>query len=168
MYQSLQPPPNAARRSFTPQLKPSPTLDCLSPAAHRIAHERYTLIAGILPFVADERLRTAAIQHISIERNISKQTLRHYLCLFLAFQNIAALAPVERDSARPISIDEKNMRWALNKFYYTKRRISLPAAYNLMLKEKYCDGQGSLLPHFPSIYGKLSMPTERNSKSNSM
>ena len=132
--------------------KTLPTLACLSPAAHRIAHERYTLIAGILPFVADERLRTAAIQHISIERNISKQTLRHYLCLFLAFQNIAALAPVERDSARPLSPDEKNMRWALNKFYYTKRRISLSAAYNLMLKEKYCDGQGTLLPLFPSIY----------------
>ena len=105
--------------------KTIPTPACLSPVAHRIAHERYTLIAGILPFVADERLRTSAIQHISAERNISKQTLRHYLCLFLAFQNIASLAPVERDSARPLSPDEKNMRWALNKFYYTKRRISL-------------------------------------------
>ena len=132
--------------------KTIPTLACLSPAAHRIAHERYTLIAGMLPFVADERLRTAAIQHISIERNISKQTLRHYLCLFLAFQNIAALAPKEQAMPRPLTLDEKNMRWALNKFYYTKRKISLAAAYSLMLKEKYCDGQGTLLPPFPSIY----------------
>lgn len=132
--------------------KTIPTLDCLSPAAHRIAHERYALIAGILPFVANDALRTAAIKHISIDKSISKQTLRRYLCLYLALQNIAALAPAERTTTRPLTQDEKNMRWALNKYYYTKRKISLSAAYSLMLKEKYCDLKGTLLPGFPALH----------------
>lgn len=129
-----------------------PDFETLSSTAKRISHERYALIAGILPFVANDALRTAAIKHISIEKSISRQTLRRYLCLYLALQNIAALAPVERTTTRPLTQDEKNMRWALNKYYYTKRKISLSAAYSLMLKEKYCDGQGTLLPLFPSIH----------------
>ena len=48
--------------------------------------------------------------------------------------------------------DEKNMRWALNKFFYTKHKNSLPVAYTLLLKEKYCDSLGNLLPEYPSFY----------------
>ena len=129
-----------------------PNFESLPSTAKRIAHERYALITGILPFVANEALRTAAIKHISTDKNISKQTLRRHLCLYLTYQNIAALAPVEHTTTRPLTQDEKNMRWALNKFYYTKRKISLAAAYSLMLKEKYCDKAGMLLPTFPSIH----------------
>lgn len=129
-----------------------PDFETLPSTAKRISHERYALIAGILPFVANDALRTAAIKHISIDKSISKQTLRRYLCLYLALQNIAALAPVERTTTRPLTQDEKNMRWALNKYYYTKRKISLSAAYSLMLKEKYCDLKGTLLPGFPALH----------------
>lgn len=58
-----------------------PDFETLPSTAKRIAHERYALIAGILPFVANEALRTAAIQHISIDKNVSKQTIRRYLPL---------------------------------------------------------------------------------------
>ena len=48
--------------------------------------------------------------------------------------------------------DEKNMRWALNKFFYTQRKNSLQTAYTLMLKEKYCNSSGLLLPDYPTIH----------------
>ena len=41
-----------------------PDFETLPSTAKRIAHERYALIAGILPFIANEALRTAAIKHI--------------------------------------------------------------------------------------------------------
>jgi len=43
------------------------------------------------------------------------------------------------------------MRWALNKFFYTKNKNSLMTAYTLMLKEKYCDQQGQLVAAYPSF-----------------
>lgn len=129
-----------------------PDIDDLTPADRRIVHERYTLIAGILPFIGDERHRSEVISRVATDRNVSKQTIRNYLCLFLAFQNISILAPRHKTKNRPLTQDEKNMRWALNKFFYTRRKNSLPTAYTLMLKERYCDAEGNLSPGYPSLH----------------
>ena len=86
------------------------------------------------------------------EKGISRQTICHYLWLYLVYQNIAALAPPNAAAERPLTEDEKNIRWALNTFFYTQSKNSLNTAYTLMLKEKYCDGEGVLLPHYPSFY----------------
>lgn len=40
----------------------------------RIMHERYSLIAGILPFITDKKARNEMIGKISEQTNISKQT----------------------------------------------------------------------------------------------
>lgn len=129
-----------------------PCYEALSPQQQRYAHERYTLIAGVIPFIGDKNLRSEAISCIAEARNISKQTIRHYLHRYLVSQNIAALAPppkVQRDELTP---DEKNMRWALNKFFYTRQKNSLSIAYAQMLRYKYCDVSGVLLAKYPTIY----------------
>ena len=51
-----------------------------------------------------------------------------------------------------LTTDQKNMRWALNKFFYSKNKNSLNTVYTLMLKEKYCDSLGRLLEKYPSFY----------------
>ena len=51
------------------------------------------MIAAVLPFVSDKKERARMIDRISQEQEVSKQTVRCYLCLYLAFQNVAALAP---------------------------------------------------------------------------
>ena len=48
--------------------------------------------------------------------------------------------------------DEKNMRWGLNKFYYTQHKNSLSTAYTMTMRAKYCDKNGVLLPKYPSIH----------------
>lgn len=126
--------------------------DSLDKSSRRFVHEHFTLIAGVLPFVGDEKKRCAMISSIAADRSISKQTIRNYLWLYLAYQNIAALAPKQKQEDKPLTQDEKNMRWALNKFFYTRHKNSLNTAYTLMLKEKYCDSNGELLSDYPSIY----------------
>ena len=81
---------------------------------------------------------------------VSKQTIRHYLCLYLVYQDISVLAPKQKKE-KELSKDEKNMRWALNKFFYTRNKNSLQTAYTLMLKQKYCDANGELLPEYPTF-----------------
>lgn len=126
--------------------------DSLDKQSRRFAHEHFTLIAGVLPFIGDEKKRCSVITSIAADRNVSKQTIRNYLWLFLVYQDIAALAPKQKEQDRPLTKDEKNMRWALNKFFYTRHKNSLNTAYTLMLKEKYCDSSGVLLPEYPSIH----------------
>ena len=128
-----------------------PDLDSLDSESKRIVYERYTLIAGILPFISNERERSFIINSIANMKNVSTQTIRHYLYLFLVYQNIAVLAPKDKLHEKSLTYDEKNFRWALNKFYYTKNRNSLNTAYTLMLKEKYCDNKGTLLDCYPTI-----------------
>lgn len=129
-----------------------PDFEALLPEQKRITHERYTMIAGILPFLDDARLRSEAISRISSSGNISKQTIRHYLWVYLVYQNISALAPKCQKKKKPLTEDQKNMRWALNKFFYTRRKNSLNVAYTLMLKHKYCDESGKLYSDYPSIH----------------
>lgn len=134
------------------ELDPLPDMNDLDLQSRKFAYEHFTYIASVLPFVADKKKRCAAITQITGERKISKQTVCNYLWLYLVYQNIAALAPKNTSIEKPLTEDEKNIRWALNKFFYTQRKNGLNTAYTLMLKEKYCDSEGVLLPQYPSFY----------------
>ena len=93
----------------------------LSPAERKSMHERYTLIAPILPFAADPAMRSMMISGVSEQSGIGKQTIRKHLCRYLTFQMAEALAPEKTVRERALNDDEKNFRWALNKYYYTQR-----------------------------------------------
>ena len=120
----------------------------LTPKEERIAQERFTMIAGVLPYIGNEQKRSQMIDFLAEHQ--SKQTIRKYLCLYLVYQDIDALAPPPK-AEKELTQDEKNMRWALNKFFYTKNKNSLMTAYTLMLKEKYCDQQGQLVAAYPTF-----------------
>jgi len=127
-------------------------INALDANSRKSVYERFALISGILPFAMDKRRRCAAVSQIAADRNVSKQTINHYLWLYLAYQDIAALAPKQRLQEKTLTDDEKNIRWALNKFFYTKNGNSLSTAYMFMLKEKYCNEDGQLRPSYPSFY----------------
>ena len=120
--------------------------------SRKIMYERFTMISPVLPFITDTQKRKEIIHSVSMIKGISKQTIRHYLCLYLAYQDISVLAPKQEQKKTCLSQDEKNMRWALNKFFYTKHKNSLNTAYLFLLKEKYCDAMGNLLSEYPSFY----------------
>ena len=117
------------------------------------ARKRYSMIAGILPFVGDEKQRSVMIRKAAETFNVSRRTIVNNLCRYLAYGDTGALADREKPKAqKPLTADEKNFRWALNKFYYTRHGNSLMESYVQMLKEKYCDSEGQLLPGHPTIH----------------
>lgn len=124
--------------------------DELSPADRKIAQQRYTMIASAISVLDDVKQRNLMIEKSAKQFGVSKQTLRTYLCAYLVYQDIAALAP-KHSKEKELTVDQKNMRWALNKFFYTRNQNSLPTAYTMMLKAKYCDDYGKLLPDYPSF-----------------
>ena len=125
--------------------------DNISPTNKEIAYDRYHLIAPILPFIEDDYMRSHIISRISEEKKISKQTIRKYLCRFLAYQDISSLAPQELQ-IKALTQDEKNFRWALNKFFYSPLKHTLKASYLLLLKEKYSNDDGSLKEIYPPFH----------------
>ena len=127
-------------------------VDALDAEHKKVMYERYTMIASILPFIGDEKMRSKMISSMAEEHKVSKQTIRNYLCLYLVYLDVAILAPKKRQNERELTKDEKNIRWALNKFFYTTAKQSLHTAYTMMLKEKYCDPMGALMKEYPSFY----------------
>ena len=118
----------------------------------KVMYERYTMIAPVLPFISDDKIRSKLICSMAAEHKVSKQTIRNYLCLYLAYMDVSVLAPKKRKDEKELTQDEKYMRWALNKFFYTTKKQSLMTAYTMMLKEKYCDAMGVLGEEYPSFY----------------
>ena len=55
----------------------------LTQEEQRIAQERFTMIAAVLPFIGNEPKRNEMIDLLS--EHHSKQTIRKYLCLYLVY-----------------------------------------------------------------------------------
>lgn len=124
----------------------------LTPAQEQSARQKYTVISAVLPFVGDCNLRSKAIKIAAENNKISPQTVKKYLCKYLAYQDINCLARGTSNTNRNLSSDEKNIRWSLNKFFYSESKLTLRRCYEIMLKEKYCDKNGVLQDSYPSFY----------------
>lgn len=115
-------------------------IETVDAEARSTAYQRYTIVASILPFIENDIQRTEAIKRIADDKNLCKQTVRNYLCLYLAFQSVSALVPEQRGTyQKELTDDEKIFRWAINKYYFTAHKNSLKTCYTYMLKERYCD-----------------------------
>lgn len=116
------------------------------------ANCRYAVIAPVLSFLENDRLRAEAVSRSAEQNHISKQTVRNYLQKYLIFNSVSALVPRKRGTKeKPLSENEKNIRWAINKYYYSRKKNSLNFAYKMMLEKRYTDGDGRLLKEYPSF-----------------
>ena len=83
------------------------SIDALESSQRRTMYDRYSIIAPVLPFVADDKMRSRIIRTISKNHKVSKQTIRNHLCLYLAYMDITVLAPKSRSSGKSLTQDEK-------------------------------------------------------------
>ena len=126
-------------------------LEDLSPAQLKEARTRFATISFLLTCVGDGDERRSATKLLAEHYGISEQTIRHRLCVYLAFQTVAALAPREREP-RQLTADERNFRWALNKYFYNSKKLSLRQAYKYLVKEKYLDSNGKIAQNCPKFH----------------
>lgn len=130
--------------------KTIPSIESLSQEQLKVMHQRFTLIAPILTYIDDDHIRSRLIEDMAERHKVTKQTIRKYLCLYLAYPNITVLAPIKKEPKKTLTEDEKNFRWALNKYYYTRYKHSLRTAYLYLLRDKYTDAEGSLMDNHPT------------------
>lgn len=127
--------------------KSIPMIEDLTQEQMKVMHQRFTMIAPLISFIAYDELRNVALSDMAERHKVTKQTLRKYLCLYLAYPNITVLAPIKKEPIKELSVDEKNFRWALNKYYYTRYKHSLRTTYLYLLRDKYTDANGELVEH---------------------
>ena len=68
----------------------------MSASARQTMHERFTVISGILPCVGDKKQRSLRIADAAEKYKVSQNTVKNYLGLYLAYQDISVLAPREK------------------------------------------------------------------------
>lgn len=106
-------------------------------------NRKLDLIAPLLEdaCIYDKSHRNEIVRQIAAEHNIARRTVLQYLWRYWVYQSKNALLPAERPTPEQheLTADEKTIRWALNKYYYTPQRQSLQTAYKMMLRAKYCD-----------------------------
>ena len=53
---------------------------------------------------------------------------------------------------KELTDDEKNFRWALNKYFYTSKKLSLKQAFKNLIREKYFDSNGKIMQNCPKFH----------------
>lgn len=119
-------------------------------------NRKLDLIAPLLEdaCIYDKSHRNEVVRQITAEHGIARRTVLQYLWRYWVYQSKNALLPAERPAPEQheLTADEKAIRWALNKYYYTPQRQSLQTAYKMMLRAKYCDTHGTLKPEYPTFW----------------
>ena len=128
-----------------------PSISDLSQQQLKEMHLRFASISiPLMKLISDDE-RRVAIQESANRYSVSLQTIRHRLCDYLAFQDIAVLAPAAK-RIKELSDDERNFRWALNKYFYNSKKLSLRQAYKYLIRDKYLDSNGNILQNCPKFH----------------
>ena len=114
-------------------------------------NKRYMLISGIIPVIGDSQERCSMLRQIAKLNGYSIRGLKKWLYRYLAFQDKAILAP-KKAQQKELTPDQKNFRWALNKFFYTRHGKSLTDTYYSLIRERYCESNGTIKTDRPSIH----------------
>jgi len=133
------------------------TIDDDISAAQRCERDRrFALIKPLLDnaCIYDKPHRNEIVNQIVGEHGVSRRTVLQYLWKYWVYKSKNILLPTGRTSAkaRELTADEKAIRWALNKYYYTPQKQSLQTAYKMMLRAKFCDAHGTLKAEYPTFW----------------
>ena len=130
--------------------------DDISAAQRCERDRRFALIKPLLDnaCIYDKPHRNEIVNQIIGEHDVSRRTILQYLWKYWVYQSKNILLPTGRMSvkSRELTADEKTIRWALNKYYYTPQKQSLQTAYKMMLRAKFCDAQGQLKSNYPTFW----------------
>ena len=133
--------------------------DDLSPRQREQRDKRFALLDGLLcsQAITDKAYRSRTAQEQATLAGVTRRTVLLYLWRYWVGQNKNALLTSSsnehsNDLPSTLSADDKNIRWALNKYYYAPQKQTLTTAYKMMLQARYCDAYGKLLPQYPSYW----------------
>lgn len=142
-----------------------PAIGELSNLQLKTMHFRFGTISSCLAKIVNENERKLMTFKASLDYGVSLQTIRHRLCDYLAFQNIVILAPKVKKN-KELSEDQQNFRWALNRYFYDSKKLSLRQTYKFLIRDKYMDSDGKILQNCPKFHQFRYFYYKNRNKSN--
>ena len=127
-----------------------PLYEDLTNKQRKTIQEKYNLISPIINCIDIQYERNEMIRKVSERKNLSKQTVRKYLCQYLIFQDICCFSKPKKE--KNLSEDEKHFTYILNKHFYNSKKISLHTTYLYLLREFYIDSNGNLVDNYPKFH----------------
>lgn len=126
-----------------------------TPASFLVARQRSLTqaeqrrLALIQPLLDDEGCITDKGHRLSVAKEVAastKTTVKRVLRIYYRYLARSELGshPVREAKKRP------DFDWAIQKFYFSAKRLSLRAAYDMMLVQRFTDGEGQLRVDAPS------------------
>ena len=104
--------------------------------------------------ITDLHLRAKMVRQCAAGSGVSEKTICRWYYAYLAKGN-RGLLPQSREKRKSVDEGEetvRGMRIAINRFYFSPRKMSLRDAYSMYLLESWRDEDGRLLPEHPSFY----------------
>lgn len=101
--------------------------------------------------IYNSSIRRALIRDISSQSGKSIRTIQRLYYAYLS-GGADALFPAPRKlKSRIPPADAKNIRWAIRKYHYSSRKLSLQKTYEMMLIDKYLSPDGVLANNYPTF-----------------
>lgn len=113
-------------------------------------HKIYASFCPVLASIGDERDRGETIAHLSKISGLNRKTIIRRLYAFLVYQDIRIFIHDKRNCKKELTQDEKNFRYILNKYFYSREKRTLKNCYLYLLREKYSK-KGSIISNHPTI-----------------
>lgn len=127
-----------------------PDMASMDPSLRKQMIKVYNSISPIVPVVGDIPLRNKMIEVCSNRYKVTKSTIRNRLCEYLIANDISIFYKTNTKE-RELTDDEKNFRWALNKYFYNSLKLSLKETYRRLIRNKYLDSNGLIEENHPSF-----------------
>ena len=117
-------------------------------------------------YITDRRKRNGKIRELAKSHHTTVKRIQK-----LYYRELAGRPLVEERQVKekPQTEEQKDFSWAIEKFYFSAKKMSLRSAYDLMLLSRYTDPDGKLMDNAPSwhcfrhyFYGKDYHKKPRN------
>ena len=115
----------------------------LSPAAQKRLAIIQPLLDRDMDAVTDRQLRLSIAKDIAKKQNTTPRRVLRLYYRYLATGQVAF------SKNREVNVN-KTYEWAIKTLYFSAKRFSLRATYDMMLVQKYTDSSGKLLENIPS------------------
>lgn len=137
---------------------PDDFLDEKEPSAKRknTMEKRFHMIKPLIEqdiYICNVKKRRSKIAELASSFNVSEKTITRFYFAYLA-KGIKGLLPAERATTEemgPEGYIDKEMQKAVNKYYYSPKKLSLRGAYEMYLLDCWKDETGQIRNDYPDF-----------------
>ena len=156
------------------RILPPEDMRTIDPPGKKAMEAKEKRLQTLMPLIEDDgyivssKRRNAVVKAIAGQCGLTERTVFQWYYDYLAGGEMRLCPKPRQLPKKPLTDDQKCIRWAINKYYYSSRRMSLRSAYDMMLLGRYTSEEGKLMDCYPTFqqfryfyYSKANNPVKK-------